>query len=237
MDLSSFEKTKKEYARTKVEVAVEESFVHPSPFLTPEIISKRVNFQTDEELNFLYVKFKKGIEIFVQEVTTLPEETQKSILSSLSRALLGRSEELKLEKTSELSNEEVVLLHQLVKKIFADGRLEDASDCFLVLTQVAPGAEQIWLEFGIVKQKQRHFDDALILYAQSSYLNTSHPVPHLYIADCCAEQGRSEEAIQALDRAVILIEKDETFAHLRPYAQNIRQKIASVNVNMFFIKG
>lgn len=85
------------------------------------------------------------------------------------------------------------------QNLAAAGRMGEAIDLFIKLTQDFPLDGQTWQLLGISYAMTRDFDKAIDNLKQVLYLKPT-PIAYFYLAMCSKEKGQTDEAIKYLER-------------------------------------
>jgi type III secretion system low calcium response chaperone LcrH/SycD len=91
--------------------------------------------------------------------------------------------------------------YYLAHTFYRQGKYEEASSLFRMLTLAGPTTRKFWMGLGASLQMNKDYKEALNAYELAARLDPTDPHVHLYAADCFFTQGEAEEGLFALDCA------------------------------------
>lgn len=119
-------------------------------------------------------------------------------------ALLGISE----KEIAPVSVEMQRQLYATAFGMYEKGDYLSASQLFTQLVLSDPFSEHYWLGLAGAKQMARDYKAAVHAWGLLALLKEGDPLPHFHAAECFLSLDEKEEALKALDAALVLC-KDE----------------------------
>lgn len=207
---------------------------HPSPAVLPEAI--RVERFVKEFKAILSFEPERRrlcdaiANIFEYGPTMLSTGAWSLLQAELERAFESMKERRKKFSSTISSNtwsEEFYLtLFTLSKHLFEQGLYDRASNILFLLITICPECAQFWLSYGLLNQKTRHFNTAIIAY-EEGYKCDADVKFLLHKADCYIEMFNRKEAEELLHEAEKLMKEDER-QPLSSLISSLHQKLDSV---------
>lgn len=138
-----------------------------------------------------------GIVSFMKYCTDLPDH-QEEYLENLEK---GAS----LQQLCGMSNKVLEAFYQAAKHIYEHQHYDDAVDLFSVLTLFNPKEPVFWLGLGNSEYFCQNYEPALIAYSMAALANPTDPYSHVYSSRCYEAIKDIENAIGALELAILVI--------------------------------
>lgn len=98
-----------------------------------------------------------------------------------------------------VTTEELDAVYFLAYGYYQTGRIEEATKLFRFLVFFDHLNAKYWFGMGAVHQVAKNYEDALICYGYSSFLDLSNPKPQYHAAECCLAMGDKLKAASALE--------------------------------------
>lgn len=92
---------------------------------------------------------------------------------------------------------------------FVNGRLDNCSALFMMLTALNPGHPEYWLRSGMAAHQSNNIDLALRSYRSATELDPQMVAAPLLLADCYLRLGNKDEAKEAFNKAKSLASSQE----------------------------
>lgn len=134
----------------------------------------------------------------------LPKATE-NILQKIKK---GIEENKSYKEIFGMSKATIEAFYQAAKYLYEQQRYQDAASAFQVLTFIVEKEPLFWIALGNSEYFCRHYDAALIAYALAGYIDPFDPAPHLYSCKCYEDTNQLDNAINALDLALIAMGDD-----------------------------
>lgn len=109
-----------------------------------------------------------------------------------------------------ISDATIEVFYQAAKYLYEQQRYQDAAAAFQILTLINDKKPLFWLAYGNSEYFCHAYKQALIAYAIAAYIDPFDPTFHLYSCKCYEELQEIDNAINALDLALIAIGSDTT---------------------------
>ncbi len=120
------------------------------------------------------------------------------------------------------SQEFFLLVYSLAKMLFEKGIFDKASNILFFLVTLCPACPQFWVAYGLLTQKTRHFNTALMAYMNASDLEPDSIETKLHLADCYADMFIKEESVAIL----------ELVAKSAPLSESVVSMLASIRLKI-----
>lgn len=122
----------------------------------------------------------------------------------------GAEEDKSYQEILGMSKATVEAFYQAAKYLYEQQHYQEASAAFQVLTFINAKEPLFWIALGNSEYFCHHYEPALIAYALAGHIDLFNPTCHLYSCKCYEELGQIDNAINALDLALIAIAGDAT---------------------------
>jgi type III secretion system low calcium response chaperone LcrH/SycD len=131
-----------------------------------------------------------------------------------------------LKQLRGVTNEELEAVYFLAYGYYQTGRIEEASKLFRFLVFFDHLNAKYWFGLGAVHQVAKNYQDAIVCYGYSSFLDLSNPKPQYHAAECCLAMGDKLNAASALEALNEYSEANtEVGREYRAKAAELRKKI------------
>ena len=104
-----------------------------------------------------------------------------------------------LKQLKGVTNEELDAVYFLAYGYYQTGRIEEATKLFRFLVFFDHLNAKYWFGLGAVQQVAKNYEDAVICYGYSSFLDLSNPKPQYHAAECYLALGDKLKAASALE--------------------------------------
>lgn len=104
-----------------------------------------------------------------------------------------------LKQLKGVTNEELDAVYFLAYGYYQTGRLEEASKLFRFLVLFDHLNAKYWFGLGAVQQVDKNYQDAIVSYGYSSFLDLSDPKPQFHAAECFLAMGDKRGAASAIE--------------------------------------
>ncbi len=104
-----------------------------------------------------------------------------------------------LKQLKGVTNEELDAVYFLAYGYYQTGRLEEASKLFRFLVLFDHLNAKYWFGLGAVQQVEKNYQDAIVSYGYSSFLDLSNPKPQYHAAECFLAMGDKRSAASAIE--------------------------------------
>ena len=121
----------------------------------------------------------------------------------------GAEQDHSLQEIIGMSDASLEALYKATKHLYEHQQYQEAADCFGVLTMLNPKHALFWIGFGNSEYFCNHFEAALIAYAMAVQADPDDVSPHLYSARCYEQLHQFDNAVNALDIALFVIQDDK----------------------------
>lgn len=98
-----------------------------------------------------------------------------------------------------ISDEQMVQYYKYANELYEQQNYIDASDIFLLLTQLNPLIKEYWSAFGNAELMNGDFESAFYAYQMAIVLDPEAPGGYLAAAKACLAQGETEAALDYLN--------------------------------------
>jgi len=132
-----------------------------------------------------------------------------SLLENIAHLLQGEELHHSLQEAIGMSDASLEALYKAAKYLYEHQQYQEAADCFGVLTMLHPKHALFWIGFGNSEYFCNHFEAALIAYAMAVQADPDEVSPHLYSARCYEQLHQYDNAVNALDIALFVIQDDK----------------------------
>jgi type III secretion system low calcium response chaperone LcrH/SycD len=104
-----------------------------------------------------------------------------------------------LKQLKGVTNEELDAVYHLAFGYYQTGRIEEAAKLFRFLVLFDHLNAKYWFGLGAVQQVARDYQDAVVSYGYSSFLDLSNPKPQYHAAECFLALGDKRSAASAIE--------------------------------------
>lgn len=116
-------------------------------------------------------------------------------------------------------------LYQGAKWLFEQRLFDDAADAFVFLTSLKPDVYAFWLGLGNSEYGRKHFKEALWAYERAGDVQPTDPICHIISSRCYQELGEQQNAINALDKALQVIQGSGNHVALKQKLEQAKNHI------------
>lgn len=103
-----------------------------------------------------------------------------------------------LKQMKGITNEELEAVYTLAFGYYRTGKFNEALKLFQFLVLFDHLNAKYWMGLGAVQQVLKDFQNAVVSYGYSSFLNLENPKPQLHAAECFLAMGDKRSAASAL---------------------------------------
>lgn len=105
--------------------------------------------------------------------------------------------------SASLSSEQINRAHEIARRLYSEGKYEEALGFFRILVQLSPERADHWKGGGATLQMLKMYEEALSFYAAARILYGSSPdlSVYIYAADCYLALNQTENALATLEAA------------------------------------
>ena len=220
-----------------------EEEAHKHKALPKKAVEHKLQHEIESDLLKLKRRLDNGA---MQLVQTLPEvmKTHPEInieavaidLATVMKYLLTLSEhaeeyvqgllhEKSVQEIAGMSSETLEALYQSAKYLYEHQQYEEAADSFGLLTLLNAKHPIFWLGLGNSEFFCHRYEPALTAYAMAVYVNPFDPTPHLYSCKCYEEIHELDNAVNALDLALYVLEQNQDESGMKEQIQTERQRL------------
>lgn len=176
--------------------------------LTPQGQKERLQEQVREILKGHFSKLPKGITYLLENLHKMTAADEPEVDKALFKIILTKLAE---EKTDELTNEELSALFLSAIDLYNTQNYSQAAEAFYVLTEFTPSLPYCWKSLGNSYFHSNQQKEAIEAYATARSLNGEDPEIMVYEARCLYNENRLQEAIDLLNQASEIVDKDSKF--------------------------
>ncbi len=123
---------------------------------------------------------------------------------------------------SDLSGEDVSILHTLAHSLYEIGDYKQAKAIFQQLILSHPMEQKFWLGLASALQMEKNYSRALTAWGMAALINDADPLPHFHAAECLLSMGDKNEAMKALKSAKERLSKNHS---------HLEQKISAFEIS------
>lgn len=130
-----------------------------------------------------------------------------------------------LQELIDIDNETIEHLYLAAKELSKRGNFIESADGFTFLTLLNPKRYTFWVELANAEFYSQEFEQALVAYARAYTLNPSDPTGHISSARCYESLGQKNNAIKALDLALVTINSNQAYANWKEQVENEKRRL------------
>lgn len=116
-------------------------------------------------------------------------------------------------------------LYAATKYLYDRQNYQEAADAFGVLTLLNPNYPSFWIGFGNAEYFCNHFEAALLAYAMAVEADPEEVMPHLYSCRCYEQLHQLDNAINALDMALFVIQEKGGLTDLKQEIEREKNRL------------
>lgn len=124
-----------------------------------------------------------------------------------------------LQELAAINNATVEKLYQGAKRLFDQKQFDDSADAFNFLTTLNPNTYAFWMGLGNSEFHRKKYEEALWAFAWACKAEPSDPTCHLISSRCYKEIGEIDNAINALEIVLYVIEGRPEFTDWKPMVE------------------
>jgi tetratricopeptide (TPR) repeat protein len=155
---------------------------------------------------------EKGLALILSELSKFPNKER--VIEDLTQAgerLLPQVNDSEvpefrifetLQEMFGLAQETYDTFYQIGSSFFNQGKMEEALNVFVLLTNLNNFVFESWLGLGCCWQYKKKYPEALYAFSMASLLDFDHPAPHLFSAEVYAEMQNIKISSETLDLAL-----------------------------------
>lgn len=189
--------------------------------------TKRMKNQINESFLGFKKRFENGISILERD-KKLPQDER---LSKATKMLNSNKRWIEMNQLSTLqqsvgfSDEELATFFEDGRSCYDKGAFDEASDVFLVLTQLNPTIGAFWTALGAAEEKKGEIEDAKNVYLIGAELESLTLAPYLHGAKCLLMLNQVEQAKFVLRRAIERAHEEE---QLKPFLETAEKMLNAI---------
>lgn len=116
----------------------------------------------------------------------------------------------------QFSQESLSALYAMAYELYRNGKYEDATAFFRLLTLVDSFERKHWMGLAACFQMLKDYAKAIECYSAAAVQDPSDPYVHWHAADCFFYSGDHAKAQEALESALLTAQENEAYAGLVP---------------------
>jgi type III secretion system low calcium response chaperone LcrH/SycD len=125
----------------------------------------------------------------------------------------------------EISDEVMQEFYTISMNYYENGDYADAADCFLFLLALNPLESNLWIKSGNAEQALHHFEEALEAYSMATLCDADDPFPLLYTAQIYIFMKHKEQAKNALNICIQLIDENPIYEPIRDSVIKLQKEL------------
>jgi len=187
----------------------------PTPFPKNK---KAMIHERKEELLALRLRCQEGLQLIIESMTAT-DQTQATALSQIlhekfasicnpsifTLVVLGVVAGKSWREAFKIPKESCNALYEEAKKIFEEGKFQEAISCFIFLTWLDGKQYDFWIALGHSYYHSANHCLAVKAYEIASHTNPNEVWPHIYSALCfealCNQEEAKESILKGLEKA------------------------------------
>lgn len=220
---------------------------HPSQMLPKKVLKEKAQHEIQEGLITIKRRMENGVSQLLRAVLEFSRSHQDIHLDTIGQDLsklivylaslpdhareyfAGMNNDISLQELCKMSNDTLDVLYKGAKHLYEQQRYQEAADAFSILTFLNAKHHPFWMGLGNSEYFCHRYQAALVAFAMAAIINPSDPYCHIFSCKCYEETKEIDNAINALDLALLTIGDDKNYAALKDAVTVERRKIIQKN--------
>ncbi len=218
----------------------------PNQVVSAKAQKERFEKQLTQELSLFKKRVEDGAYQIMQSLIQLSEKDKEmfseEVIKDLAR-LVGLSNIIAnnpaeffdqtdqnscLQKIAKVSDATLEKMYNAAKWIYEQNQFKEASDAFGFLTILNPTRHAFWYGLANSEFFNRNYEPALLAYAFCAEVNPSDPMCHLLSCRCYEAIQEVDNAINALDLALYVINDQQEYAGMKQEIMQEKQRLSQI---------
>lgn len=225
-------------------IAVSDTEANPSKMISKEAQKERLEKQICDELRIFKTRVENGIFQIMKKVTerSIPDNELHSSefiddIAKLTQipTLIEESPESYFEQLNEktvieitnVSEQTFETLYQAACELYNEEQYEHAADAFGFLTLINSNSYSSWLGLAHSQYFLKRYEEALVAYAWCCEVDPTDPQCHLFSSYCYEEIHELDNAINAIELALLVTEDDPEYQELHAQLTHEKQRLTA----------
>ena len=230
------------------ELLAEEEAKKPHPLLSKKAQKNRFEKEFSQEFHTLKKRLESGASHIIHKMIALshsdPEMFSEEVATDMTKLITLTTSLVtqQAEFVEQLSQNKSLIdiarvgsttfekMYQAAKAIYSEKQFLEAADAFGFLTILSSQNYSCWLGLAHSEFFSHRYDQALYAYAFCSQLNPNDPTCHIYSSRCYVETKELDNAINAIDLALIVIDHQDKYKDLKPKLEREKQRLIAKRI-------
>lgn len=153
---------------------------------------------------------------FAQELAK--KEAQENYISNL-------MQQRSIQEQCGISNEALEEMYKAAKELYDQGNFLTSRAVFTFLTLLNSFRYAFWLGLANSEYHLQAFDSAVLAYAFAIEIKPSDPISYIYSSRCYEELQELDNAINALDLALLVIDQNNSYSKWKQIIQEEKVRL------------
>ena len=231
------------------DILAEEEASKPNQLISKQVHKERLQRKLDDEFSTLKKRLESGSSHIMNKMIAFSKDDKEmfseEVVNDLTKLMTLATtmsthqaefiEQLSQEKSlidiAHVSHSTFEKMYQAAKALYTEKQFSEAADAFGFLTILDSQNYSCWLGLAHAEFFAHNWEQALFSYAFCCHLNPQDPTCHIYSSRCYEEVHELDNAINAIDLALFVVEQQPKHKELLPQLERERQRLAGKQKN------